>query len=99
MGMNNGDGTFKCVLAAVLAACALTTVYSVDMSVVNVGGVPRFAIDGKPVAATAVMPSPAGKLGAAVSVLKDFSDAGVRFASDVWTMHDKRYNPRQWLFL
>lgn len=96
MGMNNGDGTFKCVLAAVLAACALTTVYSVDMSVVNVGGVPRFAIDGKPVAATAVMPSPAGKLGAAVPVLKDFSDVGVRFASDVWTMHDKRYNPRQW---
>ena len=66
------------------------------MSVMNVGGVPRFAIDGKPVAATAVMPSPAGRPGAAVDVLKSFRSAGVRFASDVWTMHDKRYNPRQW---
>ena len=85
----------KHVLSAAVV-CGLATAYSADMSVVNVAGVPRFAIDGKPVAATAVMPSPAGRPGAAVSVLKDFSDAGVRFASDVWTMHDKRYNPRQW---
>lgn len=86
----------KSVLIAAFFMCGLMTAYSVDMSVKNVAGVPRFAIDGKPVAATAVMPSPAGKPGAALPVLKSFSDAGVRFASDVWTMHDKRYNPRQW---
>ena len=84
------------MLAAAFAVCVLTTAYSADMSVVNVAGVPRFAVDGKPVAATAVMPSPAGKPGAALPVLKDFGEAGVRFASDVWTMHDRRYNPRQW---
>jgi len=38
--------------------------------------VPRFAIDGKPMAATAVMPSPAGKPGAAVRQLKAFREAG-----------------------
>ena len=75
--------------AAALAACALTTAYSVEMTIVNVAGAPRFAVDGRPVAATAVMPSPAGKPGAALSVLKDFSDAGVRFASDVWKIRGK----------
>ena len=67
-----------------------------NMSIMDVGGVPRFALDGKPVSATAVMPSPAAKPGAAVDVLKSFRTAGVRIASDVWTMHDRRYNPRQW---
>ena len=67
----------KYVVSVAFFMCGMTAAYSVDMSVVNVGGVPRFAIDGKPVAATAVMPSPACKLGAAVPVLKDFSDAGV----------------------
>lgn len=65
-------------------------------SVVETGGVPRFAIDGKPIAATAVMPSPAGKPGVAAKQLKAFREAGVMLSSDVWTMHDKRYNPRQW---
>ena len=65
-------------------------------SVVDVGGVPRFAIDGKPMTATAVMPSPAGKPGEAHRQLKAFRDAGVLLSSDVWTMHAKRYNPRQW---
>jgi len=45
-------------------------------SIVETGGVPRFAIDGKPMAATAVMPSPAGKPGAAVRQLKAFREAG-----------------------
>lgn len=67
-----------------------------DMSIVKVGGVPRFAIDGKPVSATAVMPSPAGLPGSAKDVLRSFRNAGVRVASDVWSMHDRRYNPRQW---
>ena len=62
----------------------------------RVGGVPRFACDGKPFAATAVMPSPAAKPGSAQEVLKSFRAAGIRLASDVWTMHDKRYTPRQW---
>ena len=87
---------FRKGIAAALAACAIPAANAVEMSVVNVGGVPRFAIDGKPVAATAVMPSPAGKPGDALPVLKAFADAGVRLASDVWTMHDRRYNPRQW---
>ena len=65
-------------------------------SVVMMGGVPRIAIDGKPIAATAVMPSPAGKPGAAAKQLKAFRAAGVMLSSDVWTMNDKRYNPRQW---
>ena len=65
-------------------------------SVVNVGGVPRFAIDGKPMAATAVMPSPAEKPGEAHEQLKAFREAGALLSSDVWTMHDKRYTPRQW---
>ena len=62
----------------------------------RVGGVPRFTRDGKPFAATAVMPSPAAKPGAAQEVLKSFRAVGIRLASDVWTMHDKRYTPRQW---
>ena len=65
-------------------------------SVVDVCGVPRLAIDGKPIAATAVMPSPAGKPGEAAKQLKAFREAGVMLSSDVWTMHDGRYNPRQW---
>ena len=65
-------------------------------SVVAVGGVPRFAVDGKPMTATAVMPSPAGKPGEAQRQLKEFREAGVMLSSDVWTMHHKRYNPRQW---
>lgn len=65
-------------------------------SVVEVGGTPRFAVDGRPIPATAVMPSPAGKPGAAARQLKDFHDAGVKLSSDVWTMHDRRYVPRQW---
>ena len=47
--------------AAALAACALTAAYSVEMTIVNVAGAPRFVVDGRPVAATAVVPSPAGK--------------------------------------
>lgn len=78
------------------AGCAGVVFAAGDMSVVNVGGVPRFAVDGKPFPATAVMPSPAGKPGAAIETLKAFRAAGVRIASDVWTMHDKRYNPRHW---
>ena len=81
---------------AVVAACAIHTAYPVEMSVTNVAGVPRFAVNGKPMAATAVMPSPAGKPGEALPVLKTFADVGIRLASDVWTMHDRRYNPRQW---
>ena len=65
-------------------------------SVIDVAGVPRIVIDGKAIPATAVMPSPAGKPGAAVDVLKTYHDIGIRMYSDVWTMHDKRYNPRQW---
>ncbi|MBQ3344890.1 MAG: hypothetical protein IJG84_23580 [Kiritimatiellae bacterium] len=65
-------------------------------SVVDVGGVPRFAVDGRPMSATAVMPSPAGKPGEAVGRLREFRKAGVMVSSDVWTMHNKRYNPRQW---
>ncbi len=66
------------------------------VSVVETGGVPRFAIDGKPMAATAVMPSPAGKPGAAFRQLKAFRKAGIMVSSDVRSMHNKRYNPRQW---
>ena len=73
-------------------------VWAGTASIVETGGVPRFAIDGKPMAATAVMPSPAGKPGAAVRQLKAFREAGVMVSSNVWSMHNKRYNPRQrWL--
>ena len=41
---------FRKGIAAALAACAIPAANAVEMSVVNVGGVPRFAIDGKPVA-------------------------------------------------
>ena len=67
-----------------------------EASVIDVAGAPRLAIDGKAIPATAVMPSPAGKPGEAVDVLKTYHNIGIRMYSDVWTMHDKRYNPRQW---
>ena len=82
------------ILAAAVAFVACVS--GMDASVAQVGGVPRFAIDGRPIAATAVMPSPAGKPGAAEAALKSFRKAGAILSSDVWTMHDKRYNPRQW---
>ena len=89
------------MLVAAMAAATGPAVFgqggiSAAATVVDVGGVPRFAIDGKPMAATAVMPSPAGKPGEAVRQLKAFRDAGVMVSSDVWSMHNKRYNPRQW---
>ena len=95
------DATFRIGAPAVPMAspsrsAALCRTAAPEMSVVDTAGVPRFAIDGSPLSATAVMPSPAGKPGAALDVLKSFRAAGVRLASDVWTMHDKRYNPRQW---
>ena len=65
-------------------------------SVIETGGVPRFAIEGNPIAATAVMPSPACRPGSAIEQLKAFRKAGVMLSSDVWTMHDRRYVPRQW---
>lgn len=86
----------KRILSIGFVVCSVLVAYSVEMSVTNVAGVPRFAINGKPIAATAVMPSPAGKIGAAVPVLKEFNKVGVRLASDVWTIHDRRYTPRQW---
>ncbi len=87
----------RVILAIVLLAVECPAETSRRMAlVVDTGGVPRFAIDGKPIAATAVMPSPAGKPGEAVGRIKEFRKAGVMVSSDVWTMHDKRYNPRQW---
>jgi len=85
-------------ILAMSACCLLasSTVPRNAASVVEVGGVPRFAIDGKPMTATAVMPSPAMKPGEAEAQLKAFRDAGAMLSSDVWTMYDKRYNPRQW---
>ena len=65
-------------------------------SIRRVNGVPRIVVDGEAMSATAVMPSPAGKPGDAEPYLRDFYLSGARFSSDVWTMHDKRYNPRQW---
>ena len=82
--------------AVVAAGMSLPAAAWNAASVVETGGVPRFAIDGRPMAATAVMPSPAGKPGEAVRQLKSFRAAGVMLSSDVWTMHDERYNPRQW---
>ena len=88
------------IIAGFAFGCTATATVRADgpraASVVDVGGVPRFAVDGKPMPATAVMPSPAGKPGAAAAQLKSFRAAGVRLASDVWTMNDTRYNPRQW---
>ena len=81
--------------AAAATAGGCMPVWS-EASVIDVAGVPRLAVDGKAIPATAVMPSPAGKPGAAVDVLKTYHDIGIRMYSDVWTMHDKRYNPRQW---
>ena len=85
-------------VAVLCATVAVHAGWARDRSfgIVDVGGVPRFAVDGKPMTATAVMPSPAGKPGAAFGRLKEFRDVGVMISSDVWTMHDKRYNPRQW---
>ena len=87
--------TLRGTILAVVAVVALTAP-GIDAVVARVGGMPRFVIDGRPISATAVMPSPAGKPGAAASALKSFRSAGAVLSSDVWTMHDKRYNPRQW---
>ena len=84
------------IVIADVAVGVTTATSGIAASVADVAGVPRFAVDGKPMAATAVMPSPAGKPGEAVGRLREFRKAGVMVSSDVWTMHDKRYNPRQW---
>ena len=63
------------VAAAILVVSPAKAAWN-RASVVDVGGVPRFAIDGKPMTATAVMPSPAGKPGEAHKQLKAFRDAG-----------------------
>ena len=83
-------------LVILLATVSAAFIAGGAVSVVDTGGVPRIAVDGKPFAATAVMPSPAGKPGAAAGTLKAFREVGVKLSSDVWTMHDRRYNPRQW---
>ena len=77
------------MLVAAMAAAIGPAVFgqggiSAAATVVDVGGVPRFAIDGKPMAATAVMPSPAGKPGEAVRQLKAFREAGAH----VWMETD-----------
>ena len=86
----------RCVVTVAVAVTAAIDAFGLDAGVARVGGVPRFTVDGRPISATSVMPSPAGKPGAAASILKSFHSAGAVLASDVWTMHDKRYNPRQW---
>ena len=85
---------FLCA-AAVLSVSAQAVAWE-TASVVDVAGVPRFAIDGKPMPATAAMPRPQGNPGDAESQLRAFRDAGVTLFSDVWTMNDRRYAPRHW---
>ena len=85
---------FLCA-AAVLSVSAHAVAWE-TASVVDVAGVPRFAIDGKPMPATAAMPRPQGNPGDAESQLRAFRDAGVTLFSDVWTMNDRRYAPRHW---
>lgn len=84
------------ILASIVVSAVVAIAAGMDVSVMETGGVPRFAIDGRPMPVTGVMPSPAGKPGEATVQLKAFRAAGVKVSSDVWTMNDKRYNPRQW---
>lgn len=69
---------------------------AVTARVVEVAGVPRIAVDGVPRVGTAVMPACKAPPGGSLDVLRAFADVGVRFSSDVWTMKDKRYTPKQW---
>lgn len=69
---------------------------AVSATLVNCADCPRISIDGKPVSGTAVMPSPKVAPGDSVGTLREFADAGIALSSDVWTMYDPRYTPKQW---
>ena len=85
-----------CLCTAVSAADAKAK--APQFAIVRTAGVPRIAVNGAAVAATAAMPSPNVPPGTSVEALKPFDAVGVRFWSDVWTMKDTRYNPRHWWF-
>ena len=65
-----------------------------EASVVDVGGVPRIAINGEIVAVNAVMPNPREDIGSAAGVLEDFAAAGVRFSSVMgeWWLGEGEYD-------
>ena len=85
-------GALTLVAAAVVGLAAFAHV----ASVVEVGGVPRIAIDGQPISAMAVLPNPWAEPGTSVEALKAFADCGIGLSSDVWTMGARTNSPSVW---
>ena len=63
----------------------LSLVLAVVAGVVETAGSPRLAIDGKPVAGTAVIPSQLAAPEESVETLKAYAATGIRLSSGVWT--------------
>ena len=83
-----------CVIA--VAFCAATAKGEV-FTVRRAAGVPRIAIDGVPVAGTAVIPWMGHRPGESTESLRPFHDiAGIRFSSDVWMVNSRNYPARHW---
>ena len=72
-------------------------VLAVSAGIVEVAGLPRLVIDGKPVVGTAAMPSPRVKPGESTAALRDFAAVGVNVFSDVWTMRHPQPERQWWL--
>lgn len=66
----------------------------VSASVVRTGGVPRIALNGKPVAGMAVVPNPREDIADALGPLSDFTDAGICFSSVLgdWWLGEGEYD-------
>ena len=62
-----------------------SVVLAVTAGVIEVSGSPRLAVDGKPVAGTAVIPSQLAAPEDSVETLKAYAAAGIRLSSGVWT--------------
>jgi len=60
-------------------------VLAMTAGVIDVAGSPRLAIDGKPIAGTAVIPCQIAEPEDSVATLKAYADIGIRLSSGVWT--------------
>ena len=86
----------KGALTLVAAVVAGLAAFARVASVVEVGGVPRIAIDGQPIPAMAVLPNPRAEPGTSIEALKAFADCGIALSSDVWTMSARTNSPSTW---
>lgn len=86
----------KGALTLVAAVVAGLAAFARVASVVEVGGVPRIAIDGQPIPAMAVLPNPWAEPGTSIEALKAFADCGIALSSDVWTMSARTNSPSTW---